>query len=255
MAHVFFSYSRSDRELARRLRKDLCAGGLAVWSDRELDLGGRWLTEISIAISESRAVILLATPAALTSKWVMREIDAAQTLGIPVIPLLAEGARYSDLPVNLAGINGVDLADGYKVSVNMIVTGVKDIDNARAGTTKATAELRTLVLLTHDERLAASVCAISRSVGLVVGRPDDQRDTLLSMLESAHIALIDGHISHDTGFVAGYVSGRGGWVIHLTGDHQKPLPAVPGIKSGPRASTDLEREICAAAFLPMRLLP
>lgn len=134
MAHVFFSYSRSDRELARRLRRDLRVGGLDIWSDRELDLGGRWLTAISVAISQSRAVILLASPAALASKWVMREVSAAQTLGIPVIPLLAGGARYSDLPTSLAGINGVDLADGYEESVTMIVSGLGNVEIAPSGT-------------------------------------------------------------------------------------------------------------------------
>jgi TIR domain-containing protein len=252
MAHVFFSYSRSDRDLARRLRRDLCAGGLGIWSDRELDLGGRWLTEISIAISESRAVLLLATPAALTSKWVMREIDAAQTMGIPVIPLIAEGARYSDLPVNLAGINGVDLADGYEESVAMIVAGLGDSESANASAARAKAQSRMLVLVTADERLAQSVGEISRSVGLVVGRPDGEWSTLLGMLEHAHIALIDGHASCDAGFVAGYVAGQGGWVICLAKGQEEPGPVMAGIKFSPRASTDLEREICAAAFLPVR---
>jgi hypothetical protein len=43
----------------------------------------------------------------------MREVDAARVLGKPLVPLLADGNRFGDLPATLAGINGVDLADGY----------------------------------------------------------------------------------------------------------------------------------------------
>jgi hypothetical protein len=252
MAHVFFSYSRSDRALARQLRQDLCAAGMDLWSDRELDLGGRWLTEISVAISESRAMILLASPAALASKWAMREVAAAQSSGIPVIPLLAEGTRYSDLPTNLAGINGVDLADGYQESVAMIAAGLGNLESAQVGAARATADVRTLVLLTTDEALALSVAEISRSVGLVVTRPNREPRTLCEMLTSAHIALIDGHTSLDGPFVAGYVAGRGGWVICLTNGREQPLPAVTGVKFSSRSSVDLEHEICATAFLSAR---
>jgi hypothetical protein len=225
-----------------------------IWSDRELDLGGRWLTEISVAISQSRALILLASPAALASKWVMREVDAAQTLGIPVVPLLAEGARYSDLPVNLAGINGVDLADGYEESVAMIVAGLGDPQSARATAAKAMAEVRTLVLLTDDENLALAVAEICRSVGLAVARPTGEPNTMPDMLTSAHIALIDGSALHDALFLAGYVAGRGGWVLCLTSGCERPLPAASGVRFISRVSMDLEHEICATAFLPARSL-
>jgi hypothetical protein len=227
---------------------------MEIWSDGELDLGGRWLTEISVAISQSRALILLASPAALASKWVMREVDAAQTLGIPVVPLLAEGARYSDLPLNLAGINGVDLADGYEESVDMIVAGLGDPQSAQASAAKATAEIRTLVLLTDDENLALAVAEISRSVGLAVARPTGEPNMLSDMLLSAHIALIDGPTSRNALFVAGYVAGRGGWVICLTSGCERPLPGVRGVRFSSRTSMDLEHEICATAFLPTRSL-
>jgi len=252
MGHVFLSYSRSDLGIARRLRGDLCAGGVDVWSDRNLGLGGHWLTEISVAISRSRAMVLLASPPALASKWVMREVDAAQTLGVPVIPLLAAGARYSDLPVNLAGINGVDLAEGYEESVGMIVTALGDGERGRIGPGTATSKARTLVLVTADEDLAATVRKISQPVGLVVDRPSSEPGVLLNMLASAHIAVVDDRAPCDTSFVAGYVAGRGGWVIWLSANLQRRVPTGPGMKFSSAESADLEREICAAAFLPTR---
>lgn len=251
MDHVFLSYSRLDRDLARRLRDDLVSGRVDVWSDRELGLGGRWLTEISDAISRSRALILLASPAALGSKWVMREVDAAQTLGIPVIPLLAGGARYGDLPVNLAGVNGVDLAEGYEESVDMIVAVLGGVEYLRGEVAK-TGQDRTLLLLAEDEEVAFMVGDISRSIGLVVDRPRGERAVLSAVLNGPHIAVIDDCFPFNTSFVAGYVAGRGGWVICLVDEGDSYLPSVPGIGFSPSGRSNLEREICAAAFLPAR---
>jgi TIR domain-containing protein len=254
MAHVFFSYSRSDRDLAQQLRRDLSAGGLDIWSDRELGLGGRWLTEISLAISASRAVVVLASPKALASKWVMREVDTAQTLGIPVVPVLAVGTRYGDLPTNLVGVNGVDLADGYEESVNMIVAGLRGIERQRVGAESAAKKAPTLVLLTVDNQLDQQVREISQSVGLVVNRLSGEQDNLADLLRNVHIAVIDDDTSRVALFVAGYVAGRGGRVICLTAGHDKFMPSVPGIMFHPRVLEELEREICTAAFLPVRPL-
>jgi hypothetical protein len=229
----------------------LSSGGIDVWSDRELGLGGRWLNEISAAITCSRAVILLASPVALASKWVMWEVCAAQTLGIPMVPLLAAGTRYGDLPVNLAGVNGVDLAEGYE---EMVVASLADTERPRVAMERATAQARMLVLLTADEDLACQAGAISRSVGLVVRRPNEQPDVLVDLLTSAHIALIDDHAPYETSFAAGYVAGRGGWVVWLADDRDNRPPAAPGIRFCPPDNAALEREICAAAFLPRRLL-
>jgi hypothetical protein len=253
MSHVFLSYSRSDRDLAGQLRADLLAGGLDVWSDRRLGLGGRWLAEISTAISGSQAVVLLATPAALKSKWVMREIDAAQTLGKPVVPILAEGSRFGDLPVNLAGINGIDLADGYEESVTLVVATLSSLDSLDVTSLRlvgARCPARTLLLLTVDADVAAVVKEVSRSVGLVVERPEPTADKVFEVAARAHVAVIDGRAHVDAAFLAGYVAGRGGWVLCLTGTHEWGVPAAHGVKRCLPHPAELEREICSAAFLP-----
>jgi hypothetical protein len=94
---------------------------LQVWSDHLLSLGGPWINDISDAISDSTALVLLASPEGITSKWVMREASAAQASGIPIVPMLTGGARYSDLPTYLAGINGVDLDEDYHDALSKVV--------------------------------------------------------------------------------------------------------------------------------------
>lgn len=109
-----------------------------------------------------------------------------------------------------------------------------------------------MALITSDERLASTVAEISRSVGLVVDRPNGDPRGLLTMLASAHITLVDDANPDDAQFIAGYASGRGGWVIWLARGSEKTVPAAAGVRFSRRTAGDLEREICSAAFLPSR---
>ena len=252
MAHVFLSYSRSDRRLACRLRDDLSACGLDVWSDRRLGLGGSWLAEISTAIDAARAVILLATPAALASKWVMREVDAAQAIGKPVVPLLAGGSRFGDLPASLAGINGVDVADGYAESVRAISEAFTHPVGFDSTVDMLPAKPPLLLLLTDDDAMAALVSDVSRPVGLVVVRAHPEAADVLEIAASAHVAVIDGRMTMDCVFLAGYLVGRGRRVVCVTEASRWRIPDGAGVRFCAPDAAALEREICVAAFLPAR---
>lgn len=75
---VFISHSHSDALLAARLSKALEGSGLEVWDpDRELFPGDNWAREISRALEESEAMVVLLTPAAIDSPNVMREMGFA----------------------------------------------------------------------------------------------------------------------------------------------------------------------------------
>lgn len=75
---VFISHSHSDALLAARVSKALEGNGLEVWDpDRELLPGDNWALEVSRALEESEAMIVLLTPAAMESPYVRREIEYA----------------------------------------------------------------------------------------------------------------------------------------------------------------------------------
>ncbi|MEV7037870.1 toll/interleukin-1 receptor domain-containing protein [Amycolatopsis sp. NPDC051061] len=249
MSHVFLSYSRSDRRLLDQVRDDLRTSGVEVWSDRRLGLGGSWIAEISAAIGDARAVLLLATPAALASRWVMREVEAAQLLGKPIVPLLAEGSRFGDLPAGLAGINGVDLADGYEESMKVVVGAFANVEPASEGE-KFPATLPVLLLLTAADTLAKVVTEVARSVGLAVVRPDPSAADVLEIAAGAHVMVIDGRLPVDCGFLAGYVAGKGGRVVCVTEPSGRGSRWT-GVRFCGRDVVELEREICVAAFLPV----
>lgn len=242
MSPVFLSYSRSDRRLADQVREDLCAAGVEVWSDRRLGLGGSWLAEISAAIGKARAVVLLATPSALVSRWVMHEVEAAQVLGKPIVPLLAGGSRFGDLPTGLAGINGVDLADGYEESVKLVAEAFAT-EAADSGGKMLPNAPSSLLLLTATDALAGVVTEVARSVGLAVVRPHPSDADLL-------VTVVDGRLPVECGFVAGYAAGRGGRVVYVTETVGWHVPGKAGVRFCRPDALELEREICVAAFLP-----
>lgn len=247
MSHVFLSYSRSDRSLADRVREDLIAKGVDVWSDRNLGLGGSWLTEISAAIDGAQALVVLATPDALASQWVMREVDAARALGRRIVPVLAGATRFGDLPAILAGINGVDLADGYEESIEALAGAFSDPGTAAR---EACVRLPELLLLTDDDAIAVIVANVARPVGLAMRRRVPSDHDVLAVAASAHVTVIAGFPPADCAFIAGYAAGRGARVLWAIEAGERVLPSGADVTFCRSEPSDLEQEIGAAAFLP-----
>ena len=75
---VFISHAHSDAPLAQRIGSELSKRGLDVWdADRELLPGDNPANEISRALEESDAMVVLLTPAAIAAPHVMREMSFA----------------------------------------------------------------------------------------------------------------------------------------------------------------------------------
>jgi TIR domain len=253
MPHVFLSYSRTDRNLARRLIADLQRGGLNVWSDHMLTLGGQWLTDISAAIQGSTALVLLASPGGLASKWVMREVSAAQASGVPVVPMLTGGLRYSDLPPHLAGINGVDLEEDYTEAVGKVTSALRR-QHLRTNLLEESSEYneRALLVLTADQDLADNVRAICQAAALVTVHHADEPKSLTHEVRKSHVVVIDDDPRWDISFVAGYTAGSGRWAICIVRNQEIRLYSSVGVAFVEHGSSQLAEEIYAAAFLPLR---
>ena len=75
---VFISHAHSDASLARRIGSELSKRGLEVWdADRELLPGDNPANEISRALEESDAMVVLLSPDAIAAPHVMREMSFA----------------------------------------------------------------------------------------------------------------------------------------------------------------------------------
>ncbi|MDX2136686.1 MAG: TIR domain-containing protein [Chloroflexota bacterium] len=125
---VFLSYSRRNAEVMRRVRADLRAAGLNVWTDDNLQPGTpSWKVAIETAIQQSRSVVVIMSPDAKKSEWVERELNAAKTLNVPIFPILAKGESKNAVPFMLNGYQFVDIRkeDGYRAAMLKLTNAVK----------------------------------------------------------------------------------------------------------------------------------
>lgn len=91
MSHVFISYSKKDKEYARKLADKLIELGFDVWIDDRIDYGEDWWREIVRAIRGAKAFIAIMSDESDASDWVQREVTLADKHKIPAFPLWLDG--------------------------------------------------------------------------------------------------------------------------------------------------------------------
>ena len=107
--YVYISYAHSDNDaFVDMLVQHLTDAGIPVWYDRKLSVGDSWTTAVSEKIAGCSAFLVVMTPEAEASAWVMREISLADRLAKPILPLLRRGKRF----FGLADIQYIDVRSG-----------------------------------------------------------------------------------------------------------------------------------------------
>ena len=80
MSQIFLSYSPQDERTASAIHTELRRDyGLDVWWDGEVPRGSDWLRQVSRALNRSDGMIILVSPASMTSDLVKREVEHALT--------------------------------------------------------------------------------------------------------------------------------------------------------------------------------
>jgi hypothetical protein len=116
--HVFLSYSRRDADLMRRLRDDLRAARLPVWTDEAIEPGTpAWFREVEAAIEKAFCLVVVLSPDAKSSEWVGKEIEYGQMLRKTILPVLGRGEVVGSIPFALAGAQFVDLTKDYMAGI------------------------------------------------------------------------------------------------------------------------------------------
>jgi hypothetical protein len=99
---LFVSYSHRDDEWLQRLKLHLALlerrGFVHVWSDTRIRVGDQWENEIEDALSESRAAVLMITPAFFGSEYIwnkeMPHILCHANSGMRIFPLLTKPCAW-----------------------------------------------------------------------------------------------------------------------------------------------------------------
>ena len=131
---VFISHSSEDADLAKELTKLLEGsfafppGSIRCTSVKGYELPGGTPTVAVLRQEIVLSVVVgLMTPNSIRAAWPLCEVGAAWGLGKNLIPLLAGGVSYRDIPEVIQGSNALDAANESDVQ-NLLNTLEKDID-------------------------------------------------------------------------------------------------------------------------------
>ncbi|MCL4876360.1 MAG: SUMF1/EgtB/PvdO family nonheme iron enzyme [Anaerolineae bacterium] len=94
MSYIFISYSRKDRDYARKVADYLLDAGYDIWIDDRIDFGENWERAIFQAIDNCGAFLVIMTPDSYDSVWVQRECHHAEKRGKAPFPLLLKGEEF-----------------------------------------------------------------------------------------------------------------------------------------------------------------
>ena len=103
---TFLSYSRTNKDFALKLARELKAEGLSVWLDQlDIPTGSRWDREVEKALKECEIFMIILTPASINSENVLDEIGYAIDNGKRILPVLLENC---EVPFRLRRFQYVD---------------------------------------------------------------------------------------------------------------------------------------------------
>src|SRR5262245_38867096 len=117
---VFLSHSarEPDHTATRALADALTKVGLDVWWDSEgLEGGDFFAVEILEAIIRQRFFLFVVSPRSVASPWCLRELVRATELGKETIPLILEPVSDERLPLQLAGLQYVQISQGVATAL------------------------------------------------------------------------------------------------------------------------------------------
>ena len=146
--HIFISYSKKDtRPLAIELRDALNAlQGVTAWMDESLVPMQSWAMQIQDELDRCDYMVVLLSPDVnrrpsdgQARSFVLNEIDYAQQMGKPIIPVKAEDTK---IPVQLAGIQYINFARDKQMGMKKFVGLIAQLmqpDDARLVTAEVPA--------------------------------------------------------------------------------------------------------------------
>ncbi len=105
---LFISYSHKDEKFLAELRAHLRpferTERVSVWSDKQIQPGSKWLTDIRRALAESRVALLLVTKDFLASDFIHKNelgplLQEAERGGVRILWVLVRACSYKQSPL------------------------------------------------------------------------------------------------------------------------------------------------------------
>ncbi len=115
--HVFISYSRTNKQFARRLARDIGRFGADVWIDTDdIEPGEAWTDEIQRGLEQSTVMVLVLSPDAMASKYVTAEWLYFVENDKPVIPVLHQATviNFQLRPIQYVDFQTLDYTAAFQ---------------------------------------------------------------------------------------------------------------------------------------------
>jgi WD40 repeat protein len=130
MALLFLSHSSADNDAARRLSGRLQQQGFAapfldIDPENGITAGENWEKRISIELRKADAVVFLASPASVGSKWCTAEVFLARSIGKPVFPVPLTDMAPSSL---LADTQWIKFSPDLENVMEQLLTALRHAD-------------------------------------------------------------------------------------------------------------------------------
>jgi hypothetical protein len=108
---IFICYARHDVGFALQVEADLRAAGKTVWIDRTgINAGESWDQVVETALARSADIVVVLSPAAVTSRHVLDELSYALDENKRIIPLLYQACR---VPLRIRRLQYIDFTLSY----------------------------------------------------------------------------------------------------------------------------------------------
>jgi hypothetical protein len=107
---IFISYARADKSFATKLARLLRREGFDLWIDQDIRAGSRWDSEIQAALTSAAIVLVILSPASVSSENVLDEVAYALDNGKPVVPLRLQ---QCNVPLRLTRLQHIDFQGDF----------------------------------------------------------------------------------------------------------------------------------------------
>lgn len=127
MARLFISYSRKDKDFARKLTDALQRENLDFWIDwAGIPPTAAWMKEVEKGIEEADTFLAIVTPEWISSDVCRVELIAAVRNGKRLIPVVPNEITWDSVPAELAHLNFIFFNDAFdfKEQLNKLLAAI-----------------------------------------------------------------------------------------------------------------------------------
>ena len=105
--HAFISYRSKDKYQLQALIDELKRADIPFWADLSIEAGESWREEIDLALEQASILVVIVTEKSVESLYVTYEWAWALGHGIPVIPLIFDELKSSQIHARLNAIEWI----------------------------------------------------------------------------------------------------------------------------------------------------